>query len=132
MSMTDPIADLLTRIRNAALAGHETLDVPHSRLKAQIVRVLREEGFISDYIVSEEPKPGIIRITLKYTDDRKPVLQGIRRISRPSLRVYQGAQELKQVRSGLGISIVSTNQGVMSGRNARQKRVGGEVICEVW
>jgi small subunit ribosomal protein S8 len=95
-------------------------------------RVLKEEGFISDYIVSDEPKPGIIRVTLKYSGERSPVLQGIRRVSRPSLRRYTGTEDIKQVRSGLGIAIISTSKGVMTGRSAREQKVGGELLCEVW
>lgn len=132
MSMNDPISDFLTRVRNAVSARHTTVDVPASGLKAEICRVLKEEGFISDYIVSDEPKPGLIRVTLKYTAERAPVLQGVRRVSRPSLRRYLGAEDIKQVRSGLGIAIISTSKGVMTGRKAREQKVGGELLCEVW
>ena len=132
MSMSDPIADLLTRVRNASRTGHATVDIPASKLKAEITRVLKEEGFISDYTITDEPKPGRIRIELKYTADREPVLQGLRRVSKPSLRVYRGAAEFKPVRSGLGISIVSTSRGVMTGKAARTQKFGGEVLCEVW
>jgi small subunit ribosomal protein S8 len=132
MSMNDPISDFLTRVRNAVGARHNTVDVPASGLKAEICRVLKEEGFISDYIVSDEPKPGLIRVTLKYTAERAPVLQGVRRVSRPSLRRYLGAEDIKQVRSGLGIAIISTSKGVMTGRKAREQKVGGELLCEVW
>jgi len=132
MSMSDPIADLLTRIRNALHAGHGTVDIPASNLKREVCRVLKEEGFIQDCEVSEEPRPGLIRLTLRYTADRDSVVQGLRRVSRPSLRVYQGAGDLKPVRSGLGISIVSTSRGVMTGKQARKENVGGEVLCEVW
>lgn len=132
MSMSDPIADLLTRIRNAVRAQHTTVDVPLSKLKVEIVRVMKEEGFIEDFLVSEAAKPGLLRITLKYGASRQPVLQGVRRVSKPSLRVHEGSKDLKAVRSGLGISIVSTSKGVMTGKQARRERVGGEVICEVW
>ena len=132
MSMNDPVSDFLTRVRNAVRAHHNTVDVPASNIKAEICRVLKEEGFISDYIVSDDPKPGLIRVTLKYTHDRSPVLQGLRRVSRPSLRRYIGAEDIKQVRSGLGIAIISTSQGVMTGRKAREQKVGGELLCEVW
>ncbi len=132
MSMSDPIADLLTRIRNALHAGHATVDVPASGLKREVCRVLKEEGFIQDCSFSEESRPGVIRITLRYDGDHEGVVQGIRRVSRPSLRVYQGAKDLKPVRSGLGISILSTSQGVMTGKQARKMNVGGEVLCEVW
>lgn len=132
MSMNDPISDFLARVRNAVRAHHVKVDMPASGLKAEICRVLKEEGFISDYVVSEEPKPGLLRITLKYAADRSPVIQGGRRVSRPSLRRYIGADDIKQVRSGLGISIMSTSKGVMTGRSAREQKVGGEVLCEIW
>lgn len=132
MSMNDPISDLLSRVRNAVRAHHTTVDIPASGLKAEICRVLKEEGFIADYIVSDDPKPGLIRVTLKYTADRSPVLQGLRRVSRPSLRRYIGAEDIRQVRSGLGIAIISTSHGVMTGRSARKEKVGGELLCEVW
>lgn len=132
MSMSDPIADLLTRIRNAAQARHKTVDVPASNVKVEICRVLKEEGFIEDFIVSEQPAPGLIRVTLRYSEEREPVLQGLRRVSRPSFRVNVGYDKIKQVRSGLGISIITTSQGVMTGKKARQQKLGGEVLCEVW
>ena len=132
MSMSDPIADLLTRVRNAAQARQATVDVPASKLKAEICRVLKEEGYISEYTIVAEPLPGSIRIHLKYARDRKSVVQGLKRVSKPSLRVYVGSQEIKPVCSGLGISILSTSEGVMTGKKARNAKVGGEVICEVW
>jgi small subunit ribosomal protein S8 len=132
MSMSDPIADLLTRMRNAAQARQATVDVPASNLKVEICRVLKDEGYISDYTVVSEPAPGSIRIHIKYARDRRPVVQGLKRVSKPSLRVYVGSQDIKQVCSGLGISILSTSQGVMTGKQARNSKVGGEVICEVW
>jgi small subunit ribosomal protein S8 len=132
MSMSDPIADLLTRIRNARLAGHTALDVPNSKLKVEVCRVLKEEGYITDYSVEEEPVPGIIHVTMKYMRDRTCVLQGLRRISKPSLRVYQGTKEIRPVLSGLGVSILTTSKGVMTGRQARKEGIGGEVLCEVW
>ncbi len=132
MSMSDPIADLLTRVRNAAQARQATVDVPSSKLKAEICRVLKEEGYISEYTIVSEPLPGSIRLHLKYARDRKSVVQGLKRVSKPSLRVYVGSQEIKPVCSGLGISILSTSEGVMTGKKARNAKVGGEVICEVW
>jgi len=132
MSMSDPIADLLTRIRNASAARHSKVDVPASKLKVEVCRVLKEEGFIEDYIVSDEPKPGLIRVSLKYTEARNPVVQGLRRVSRPSFRVMVPYGNIKQVRSGLGITILTTSKGVMTGKHARQNKVGGEVLCEVW
>jgi small subunit ribosomal protein S8 len=130
--MSDPIADMLTRIRNGLQAGKKTVDVPLAKAKTAICQVMQEQGYIEKYDVVEEPAPGIIRITLKYLGDRQPVLQGIERVSKPSLRVYVRHNEIKQVRSGLGISIISTPKGVMTGKQARQEKVGGEVLCEVW
>lgn len=132
MSMNDPIADLLTRIRNASAARHAKVDMPASKLKVEVCRVLKEEGFIADYVVAEEPKPGLLRVTLKYTEDREPVMQGLRRVSRPSFRVMVPYSDIKPVRSGLGISILTTSKGVMTGKHARNEKVGGEVLCEVW
>jgi small subunit ribosomal protein S8 len=132
MSMSDPIADLLTRVRNAAQARQATVDAPASKLKVEICRVLKEEGYISDYTVVAEPLPGSIRLHLKYARDRKCVVQGLKRVSKPSLRVYVGSQDIKPVCSGLGISILSTSEGVMTGKKARNANIGGEVICEVW
>ena len=132
MSMSDPIADMLTRLRNAVQAHHVTVDMPAARLKIEICRVLKEQGFIQGYEVSEEPKPGLIRITLKYLPDGASVLHGLRRVSKPSLRVYRGQEDIKPVRSGLGISILTTSKGVMTARTAKQQHLGGEVLCEVW
>ena len=132
MSMNDPISDLLARIRNATLAGHERLTVPVSRLKEEICRVLKAEGYIEDYRVTDPGPKGQIELTLRYTADRTPVLQGLRRVSKPSLRVYVGHDCIRPVRSGLGVSILSTPRGVMTGKTAQRSKAGGEVICEVW
>ncbi|MCC6694613.1 MAG: 30S ribosomal protein S8 [Candidatus Hydrogenedentes bacterium] len=132
MAMSDPIADLLTRIRNGISAKHERVDVPASRLKEQICAVLLQEGYIGGYKTVEDGKQNVIQVTLKYLSDRQPVVKGIRRVSRPSLRVYVGSGEIRPVRSGLGISILSTSQGVMTGKQARASKVGGEVLCEIW
>ena len=132
MSMSAPIADMLTRIRNGLQAGKVSVDIPNSSLKVAICQVLKEQGYIEDFLVAEKPVPGIIRVTLRYLSDRKPVLQGVKRVSKPSLRVYVGHDEIKQVRSGLGVAIVSTSKGVMTGKHAQQKKLGGEVLCEVW
>lgn len=132
MSMSDPIADLLTRIRNAVQARQATVDVPASKLKTEICRVLKEEGYISDYTVVDQPAPGSIRVHLKYTRNRQAVVQGLKRVSKPSLRRYVGSDEIKPVCSGLGISILSTSEGVMTGKKARNAKIGGEVLCEVW
>lgn len=132
MSMSDPIADMLTRVRNGLQAGKESVDVPRSNLKVAICRVLAEQGYITGFEESENPAPGIVRIKLRYLSDRKPVLQGVKRVSKPSLRVYVSHDEVQQVRSGLGISILSTSKGVMTGKQARAKKLGGELLCEVW
>ncbi|HNZ49250.1 MAG TPA: 30S ribosomal protein S8 [Candidatus Hydrogenedentes bacterium] len=132
MSMSDPIADLLTRIRNGLQAQKPSVDVPRSQMKVAICRVLKEQGYIAGFEELDNTPQGTLRIALKYLPDRRPVLQGVRRISKPSLRVYMAHSELKPVRSGLGISIVSTSKGVMTGKQARAENVGGELICEVW
>lgn len=132
MSMTDPVADLLTRIRNAAKEKHEKLEVPASRLKANVVRVLKEEGYIKNFrLVREDGRP-MIKIFLKYTDSGLSVIQGIRRVSRPGLRRYAGYQEIPRPLSGAGIAIISTSKGVISGQKARIQKLGGELLCEVW
>lgn len=132
MAMSDPIADLLTRIRNAVRAGHEHAYIPWSRLKEDICKVLRQEGYIEEYSVAGEGVERSLRVTIRYAKDGKPVITQLRRISKPSLRVYVKGKEIQQVRSGLGISIISTSHGLMTGRDAYRQRVGGEVICEVW
>lgn len=130
--LTDPIADMLTRVRNASNVRHPFVDMPFSKLKLRIVVVLREEGYIKDFQVSGEEPRRMLRIELKYVGKREPVLIGIRRVSRPGLRVYSPAATIPRVFGGLGTSILSTPQGVMSGRKARRLRVGGEVLAEVW
>lgn len=132
MSMTDPIADLLTRLRNAMLARHDRMDVPASKLKLSIVRILKDEGYIKNFKVIKDNKQGVLRILLKYTDDNKPVIQGLKRVSRSSARVYVGTEDIPPVLSGLGVGIVSTSKGVMTDREARRQHVGGELICSVW
>lgn len=130
---TDPIADFLTRIRNAVAAKHARLDVPASKLKIEIARILKDEGYISTYkLVDENKVRKTLRIFLKYTADRRSVITGLRRISKPGARRYTGATEIRSVVGGLGISILTTPQGLMSGRAARRARVGGEILCEVW
>jgi small subunit ribosomal protein S8 len=130
---TDPIADLLTRIRNATRAKHARLDVPASKLKTEIARILKEEGYISTYKLVEENKVRkTLRVFLKYTPDKRSVITGLRRVSRPGSRNYVGASEIRAVVGGLGISILTTPRGVMTGRAARKARVGGELLCEVW
>ena len=132
MAMSDPIADLLTRIRNALQAGHEHAYIPASRLKEEICGVLKREGYIDDCTIAGEGAQRSIRVKLRYTENGEPVMTTLRRVSRPSLRVYVKCSEIRLVRSGLGISIISTSQGLMTGKEARQTRVGGEVLCEVW
>jgi len=138
MSVTDPIADMLTRIRNAVSAGHPTVALPHSKIKAGIAQILKEEGYIGGYEVVEDSKSQarkILRIRLKYIGERRekrPVITGLQRVSRPGMRVYTSKQEIPWVLSGLGVAIISTPKGVMTGQRARQLGVGGEIICKVW
>ena len=132
MVMTDPIADMLTRIRNANNARHESCEVPGSKIKAAIAQLLVEEGYIKGYDVIEDDKQGIIRIQLKYTADTSRVITGIKRISKPGLRVYARNNEVPRVLGGLGIAMISTSKGIMSDRQARKEHVGGEVVCYVW
>ena len=128
--MQDPIADLLTRIRNAQLAGHESVDIPYSKLKTEVVRVLQEEGYIEGFSISEEIKSQI-NVSLKYADG-EPVIERIKRVSRPGLRIYKDSMSVPLVDGGLGVAIVSTNKGVMTDRSARKEGVGGEVLCTVF
>jgi small subunit ribosomal protein S8 len=132
MSMSDPISDLLTRIRNGLHANREKVDVPASRLKREICTVLQNEGYIAGFTEIDDGKQGMIRITLRYLEDGKPVIQGIERVSKPSLRRYVGSRNVPMVRSGLGVSVLTTPNGVMTGKQAREARVGGEVLCRVW
>ena len=131
MVMTDPIADMLTRIRNAQQARHETVDIPSSKMKMEIATILKEEGFIADYSVNGDTKK-VITVTLKYGSNNEKVISGIKRISKPGLRVYANGENLPRVLNGLGIAIISTSQGVMTDKNARAKHIGGEVIAYVW
>ena len=132
MTMTDPIADMLTRIRNANMVKHETVDVPASNMKKELARILLEEGFIRGYDVIEDGKQGIIRIQLKYGQIGERVITGLKRISKPGMRVYAAKEELPKVLNGLGISIISTSKGILTDKQARNSGVGGEVICYVW
>lgn len=131
-TVTDPIADMLTRIRNANAAGHDEVRVPASKLKAEIARILKEEGFIQDWTWVHDGPQGTLRITLKYGPKRERVLRGIRRVSKPGLRVYVRRQEIPRVRGGLGVAILSTSRGILTDRQARRLGVGGEVLCYVW
>ncbi|MBT8207614.1 MAG: 30S ribosomal protein S8 [Acidimicrobiia bacterium] len=133
MTMTDPISDLLTRIRNAQLVKHDRLDLPASKVKVEVCRILKEQGYINDYSLStEDPVKHSIRVVLKYNDDGEPAIRKMRRVSRPGRRVYRGADELKPILNGIGIGIVSTSQGLLTDGEARKNRVGGELLCEVW
>ena len=132
MHITDPVADMLTRIRNASSAKHETVDVPASNLKKAIAEILLEEGYIKSYELVDNGNQGVIHITLKYLAKKAPVLSGLRRVSKPGLRVYAGAEELPKVLKGLGIAIVSTSKGVMTDKKARELHIGGEVLAFVW
>ena len=133
MSMTDPISDLLSRIRNAHLAKHDRLDVPVSKLKLEICKLLKEEGFIKNLRVVEGSGPtATLRVFLRYSAEGVPVINYLERISRPGRRVYKGADDIKPVRNGLGLGIVSTSQGLLSDAQARERRVGGELLCEIW
>jgi small subunit ribosomal protein S8 len=130
--VTDPIADMLTRIRNALLARQTVVVIPSSRMKAEVARVLKEEGYIESYeITREQPQPNI-RIRLRYAPTRKPVITALQRVSKPGRRVYVGRHEVPWVMSGLGVAILSTPKGIMSGRQARRQGVGGEVLCYIW
>ena len=132
MQITDPVADMLTRIRNANTAKHESVDVPASNLKKAIAKILLDEGYIKSYEVVEDGTQGIIRIQLKYLAGKEKVISGLRRVSKPGLRVYAGADELPRVLKGLGIAIISTSKGVMTDKKARANHVGGEVLAFVW
>lgn len=132
MSMTDPMADLLTRIRNAGMAGHTKLDVPSSNMKVAVATVLHEQGYLKNFKVISDNKQGVLRIFLKYDENQSPVIHEIKRISKPGCRVYVGRDEVPRVKNGLGVSILSTSKGVMDDVSARRENVGGEVICTVW
>jgi small subunit ribosomal protein S8 len=130
--MTDPIADMLTRIRNASKAKLEKVDIPSSKLKLEIAKILKDEGYIKNLKMVKDRRQGVIRVYLKYTDEEAPVIQGIRRVSRPGNRVYVGNDRIPRVLAGLGTAILSTPKGVQTGKQARKNNVGGEVLCHVW
>ncbi len=132
MSLNDPISDMLTRVRNAASAGHATVDVPHSRLKAEIARILTREGFVAGYSIEQVETRSYIRLTLKYGRGEKAVIRGLSRISKPGLRKYVGSGELPKVFGGIGVAILSTSRGLLTDKEARRSKIGGEVICYVW
>ena len=132
MHITDPIADLLTRIRNANAAKHATVDIPASNMKKALVGILLEEGYIKNFQVIEDNKQGVIRVTLKYGENKAKVITGLKRVSRPGLRIYAGAEELPRVLKGLGVAIISTSKGIMTDRDARKQNIGGEVLAFIW
>lgn len=132
MQISDVIADMLTRIRNANSAKHETVDVPASNMKKAIADILKEEGYIAGYQIIEDGKQGVIRITLKYGRGKQKVIQGLRRVSKPGLRIYSNCEDMPKVMNGLGIAIVSTSKGIMTDKKARELNVGGEVLAFVW
>lgn len=132
MSMTDSLADMLTRIRNAGKAGFDKVDIPASRMKISLARIFKEEGYIKNYKVIKDNRQGVLRVYLRVDDRNQPLIQGLRRVSRPGRRVYAGHEELPQVQGGLGVAVISTSRGVMSDRQARKLKVGGEVLCEIW
>jgi len=130
--MTDPIADMLTRIRNASKAKHEKVDIPSSKLKVEIAKILKDEGYIKNVKLVKDRRQGLIRVYLKYTDEEMPVIQGLKRISRPGCRVYTSNDSIPKVMAGLGTAILSTPKGIQTGKQAKKDNVGGEVICHVW
>ncbi len=132
MQITDPIADMLTRIRNAGSAKHETVDIPASKMKKAIAEILLNEGYIKAFQIVDDGTQGVIRVTLKYLPGKQKATQGLKRVSKPGLRVYAGADELPRVLKGLGIAIISTSQGIMTDKQARAKHIGGEVLAFVW
>ena len=132
MQITDTIADLLTRIRNASTAKHATVDIPASNMKESITQILLDEGYIKDYKVIDDGKQGTIRVTLKYDENRNSVITGLRRVSKPGLRIYAGCEDLPKVMKGLGVAIISTSKGVITDKKARELNVGGEVLAFIW
>lgn len=132
MTMTDPIADFLTRIRNALVAGHDTVDIPASKMKAEMARILQEQGYIEGWSTERARVGETLRIQLKYTEDRAPVISGLRRVSKPGRRNYAGSKQVPRVLGGMGTVIVSTSKGLMTGHDARREGVGGELVAEVW
>ncbi|MBI3593163.1 MAG: 30S ribosomal protein S8 [Nitrospirae bacterium] len=130
--LTDPIADMLTRMRNMLLTKTEKVDIPASRMKVELAKILKEEGFIKSYKIIKDKKQGVLRVTLKYTADNKPVITGLKRISKPGRRVYAGKDEVPNVMGGVGIAVLTTSKGVLSDKVCRREGVGGEVLCYIW
>jgi small subunit ribosomal protein S8 len=131
MTMTDPIADLLTRIRNAIASRHETVDIPSSKMKLEIIRILKEEGYVSNYVASDEQKKGSIRVHLRYAPGRIPAITTLARVSRPGCRVYADKSHIPTVQGGMGICVISTSRGLFTGKQAQEKGLGGEVLCTI-
>ncbi|MGH2390718.1 MAG: 30S ribosomal protein S8 [Chloroflexota bacterium] len=132
MQLSDPVGDMLTRLRNGLMARHVTVDIPHSNMKERIAGILRDEGFVRDYDVERDGAKATLRVTLKYTPTRRPVMTHLRRLSKPGLRIYAGKDHIPRVLGGMGVVIVSTSRGMITGRQARRLGVGGELICEIW
>ena len=132
MQITDTIADLLTRLRNAASSRHDSVEIPASNMKKSIVQILLDEGYIKNYSVKDDGKQGIIKVILKYDENKKSVITGLRRVSKPGLRIYSNVEDMPKVMKGLGIAIVSTSKGIMTDRQARKENVGGEVLAFIW
>ena len=132
MQITDVVADMLTRIRNANTAKHETVEIPASNLKKAIAKILLDEGYIKNYDVIDDGKQGIIKVTLKYGENKQRIIQGLRRVSKPGLRIYAASQDLPKVKNGLGVAIISTSKGIMTDKAARGQNIGGEVLAFVW
>jgi small subunit ribosomal protein S8 len=132
MKTTDPIGDMLTRVRNATQARHSSVDVPYSNIKLAIAKILEQEGYIAGYDIRDEGNRKYLRLQLKYDEQRRPVVSGLRRVSRPGLRVYAGMHDIPRVLGGMGTVVVSTNRGIMSGREARRRHLGGELLAEIW
>ncbi|MBW2367146.1 MAG: 30S ribosomal protein S8 [Deltaproteobacteria bacterium] len=132
MAMSDPISDMLTRIRNAGKAKFSSVDIPGSKLKVEVAKVLKNEGYIRNYKFLKDNKQGVLRVYLKYNEDEKFAIYGIERVSKPSRRVYRRAKDVKPILNGMGVAIVSTSQGILTDKQARQQKVGGEVLCKIW
>ena len=132
MQITDTIADLLTRIRNASSAKHDSVDIPSSNMKKAIVQILVDEGYVKNYTVAEDGKQGIIKVNLKYGENKSSAINGLRRVSKPGLRIYSNAEDLPKVLKGLGVAIISTSKGIMTDRQARKENIGGEVLAFIW
>ncbi|MCK9297134.1 MAG: 30S ribosomal protein S8 [Desulfobulbaceae bacterium] len=132
MSISDPLADMLTRIRNARMVKFDSLEMPYSKLRSGVAEILKKEGYISDYQVVKDNLQGVLKISLKYDQNRNPVISGLKRVSKPGCRVYVKSDDIPKVMSGLGIAIISTSSGIFTDREARQKGIGGELLCTVW